>query len=98
MFGSTLPPKNVSGFLRRAAFKFSENDVRHWLIMLFADRINVVEGIFEDLFTGRVPNVFAEAGWKGEFKHNPKGVILRASLYTAVTAGAVYYFTRNRRK
>lgn len=41
VFGTSTPPSGLSGMLRRAAFKFSENDLRHWLILLFADRVNV---------------------------------------------------------
>ena len=33
---------------RKIAFRWAENDMRHWLILLAADRVNVVEGIGED--------------------------------------------------
>ncbi|MDB5844981.1 MAG: hypothetical protein JWP79_2291, partial [Polaromonas sp.] len=49
VFGSSTPPRGISGALRRVAYKFSENDLRHWFILLFADRVNVGEGIVEDL-------------------------------------------------
>src|SRR5690606_349093 len=28
-----LPPKGLSGMIRRAAFRYSENDLRHWLML-----------------------------------------------------------------
>ena len=48
-FGTRLPPKGLSGVMRRAAFKRSENDVGHWLMLIAADRVNVVEGLAQDL-------------------------------------------------
>jgi hypothetical protein len=49
VFGSSVPPSGLSGLIRRGAFKLSENDLRHWLLLLFADRVNAVEGIVDDL-------------------------------------------------
>ncbi len=48
-FGTRLPPKGLSGMMRRAAFRRSENDVRHWFMLIAADRVNVVEGLCQDL-------------------------------------------------
>lgn len=48
-FGTRLPPKGLSGVMRRAAFRRSENDLRHWLMLVAADRVNVVEGLCQDL-------------------------------------------------
>ena len=47
-FGTRLPPRGLSGALRRSAFHYSENDLRHWLTLVAADRVNVVEGLCED--------------------------------------------------
>ena len=49
VFGTTLPPRGLSGSLRRLAFKASENDLRRWLLLMLADRIDVVEGLLHDL-------------------------------------------------
>src|SRR5688572_26036887 len=38
LFGTSSPPSGLSGLMRSVAFKFSENDLRHWFILLFADR------------------------------------------------------------
>ena len=56
--------------IRDVAFRFSENDIRHWLLLLLADRVNVVEGILDDLAHGHVPNFFGEMGGPAEWKHN----------------------------
>ncbi|WP_232207648.1 hypothetical protein [Pseudoxanthomonas sp. J35] len=47
-FGTRLPPKGLSGAIRRAAFRRSENDAGHWLMLVAADRVDVVEGLCED--------------------------------------------------
>lgn len=44
VFGTSVPPRGVSGAIRRRAFRHSENDLRHWMMLLLADRVNVVEG------------------------------------------------------
>lgn len=61
-FGTPQPLSGVSGMLRRSAFKYSESDLRHWMILLFADRVNMVKGLGSDLMRGHVPNIFAEMG------------------------------------
>ena len=48
VFGTACPPSGLSGVLRRRAFQHSENDLRHWLMLFAADRVNVVEGLIED--------------------------------------------------
>ena len=64
--------------MRELAFRFSENDIRHWLILLAADRVNVGEGLLDDLAHGHVPNIFAEMGWRSEWRYNRAGVIKKA--------------------
>lgn len=96
IFGTSVPPSGLSGVIRRAAFKLSENDVRHWLMLLFADRINVVEGLLDDLRQGYVPNIFAEMGWKAKFKHDRASFFKKMALMTAVAGVGVYLIARKR--
>src|ERR687884_1988248 len=63
VFGTSTPPAGLSGMIRRFAFQYSESSYGHWLPLMLADRVNVVEGILQDLMKGHVPNVFAESGW-----------------------------------
>ena len=49
VFGTSRPPRGVSGIIRRVAFHRSENDLRHWILLLAADRVDVVEGMAIDL-------------------------------------------------
>jgi hypothetical protein len=97
IFGTVQPPKGLSGMMRRLAFRWSENDMRHWLLLLAADRVNVVEGIGEDLAQGKVPNVLAEMGIKSEWQHNKAGLVKKAVIAGAVV-GAAVYLTRRRER
>jgi hypothetical protein len=83
--------------MRRMAFRWSENDMRHWLLLLAADRVNVVEGIGEDLAQGKVPNVLAEMGIKSEWEHNKAGLVKKAVIAGAVVGTAVYLMRRRER-
>jgi hypothetical protein len=97
IFGTKQPPKGLSGMIRRAAFRWAENDLRHWLLLLAADRVNVVEGIGEDLAQGKVPNVLAEMGIKAEWQHNKAGLMKKAVVAGAVLGTAVYLMRRRDR-
>lgn len=62
VFGTPSPPSGLSGGVRRAAFRYSESQWAHWLLLILADRINMVEGLAADLRRGRLPNLLAEYG------------------------------------
>ncbi|HET6807035.1 MAG TPA: hypothetical protein VFH59_16490 [Frateuria sp.] len=49
VFGTSVPPSGVSGWIRRRAFRRSESDLRHWMLLLLADRVNVAEGLVDDV-------------------------------------------------
>jgi hypothetical protein len=95
VFGTSTPPAGPSGALRRLAFRYSESSYGHWLPLMLADRVGVVEGIVDDLRQGRVPNVFAERGWNAEWKHNRTGLVRRV-LIGAALGSAVAYFRSKR--
>jgi hypothetical protein len=97
VFGTAQPPRGLSGSLRRFAFKYSESDLRHWLVLLLADRVNMGEGLVEDLAHGHVPNIFAEMGGPAEFRYNRAGAMRKVAVATAVTALAIYMIRRRRR-
>jgi hypothetical protein len=89
VFGTTVPPSGVSGMLRRAAFKFSESNWAHWLMLMGADRVNVVEGVLQDLSKGKIPNVPAEMGVRSEYRHNKSGLVTKLAVIGGVAAVAV---------
>lgn len=99
VFGTTLPPSGLSGMIRRFAFKYSESDYAHWLPLMLADRVGVVEGLIKDLSSGYVPNIFAERGWGAEMKYNRKKFLLKVAVTTAVAASlATFLIYRDKKR
>lgn len=98
VFGTSTPPSGLSGAIRRYAFKSSESEYGHWLPLLLADRINVVEGIVDDFRQGHIPNIFAEKGWKADWKYNRKGLVQNVLIGVVVTTTLVALLNRKKRK
>ncbi len=98
-FGTSCPPSGLSGSIRRKAFEYSEGQWRHWLMLILADRVNMVEGIIDDFKNGHIPNIIAERGWTAEWKYNRKNFVKNMAIGVAVTAaiGALLY-NKNLRK
>ena len=96
VFGTSTPPAGLSGMLRRFAFRYSESSYGHWLPLMAADRVGVFEGILHDFTRGRIPNVFAERGWKAEWKHNRSSLMLRIGVGVALISAAAVYFGSRR--
>ena len=96
VFGTSTPPSGLSGVIRRVAYRYSESSYGHWLPLMLADRVSVVEGVLGDLKHGHVPNVFAERGWKAEWKHNRTSLVLRILVRVMLISAAGAYF-RSRR-
>jgi hypothetical protein len=94
--GTSVPPSGLSGMLRRFAFRYSEGMFRHWLPLLLADRVNVVEGVIDDFKNGHIPNVPAEMGVKAEWKHNKMGILKKAVVVACVSAFLITYLRRTR--
>lgn len=96
VFGTSTPPSGLSGAIRRIAFEYSESSYGHWLPLVVADRVSVVEGVLDDLEHGRVPNVFAERGWKAEWRYNRAGLVLRILSGAVLVGAAVAFFGRRK--
>jgi hypothetical protein len=43
VFGTSVPPRALSGIMRTAAYNIPEHFTSHWLLLLAADRVDVVE-------------------------------------------------------
>jgi hypothetical protein len=95
-FGTTLPPSGLSGVIRRAAFNYSEDAYMHWLPLMLADRIGMVEGILDDVGRGRIPNIFGEMGWKADWKHNRPRLAKNVAVGAGIAVLAVYLLKRNK--
>ena len=98
VFGTTVPPSGLSGKLRRIAFKYNESEYGHWLNLLLADRINVVEGLVSDLKKGHIPNIFSERGMKADWKYNRKELVAKVIVAAAVTTTLFLLLSKNKKK
>jgi hypothetical protein len=98
VFGTSTPPQGLSGMIRRYAFKHSESTYMHWVPLVVADRVNVVEGIIDDLAHGHIPNIFAEKGWGAEWKYNRKGFVQNIAIGVAVSAAVYMLLSRKKHK
>jgi hypothetical protein len=94
VFGTSVPPSGLSGIMRRHAFKYSENHYGHWLTLMMADRVNVIEGVIADIKRGHFPNFFVEKGGKAQWKYNRKAMVTKAATI-AIVSIALIYIIRN---
>lgn len=98
VFGNLNPPSGLSGVVRRYAFKYSEESLKHWFALVMADRINVIEGIIDDIKRGIMPNIIKEKGMKAAWQYNQKSVIKNAAIGAAVVSLAVILLTKKKHK
>ncbi len=96
VFGTSCPPRGLSGRLRDFAYRLSEGRLARWVALLAADRVDMAEGLLADVARMRPPNVVREMGLRSEWRHNRQRVIKVAAL-TGV-ALAIYLLTRRRRR
>jgi hypothetical protein len=43
VYGTAAPPKALSGALRKLAYHYPDHWARHWMMLLFADRVDAWE-------------------------------------------------------
>jgi hypothetical protein len=91
VFGTSVPPSGLSGMIRRYCFKHSEDRYRHWIPLILADRINIVEGFLGDLAHGRLPNSVKERGLRVQWKYNRAPLVKRTAVNTAIVAAVILY-------
>jgi hypothetical protein len=96
VFGTSCPPTGLSGRIRDFGYKFSEGRLSRWITLMFADRVNVVEDVLNDLAHGHVPNIPKEMGIKSELKYNAAGFAKKAAV-TVVCVAALIAYSRARR-
>ncbi len=68
VFGTSCPPRGVSGAIRKYAYTLSEGKTSHWMLLMLADRIDVLESRVEAVREGRPDNPLSETGIIAEFK------------------------------
>jgi hypothetical protein len=71
VFGTSVPLRYVSGAVRRLAYRrYSEGQMRHWLLLVLGDRIDVVENRLLALMRGRPDNPITQSGILAEVRRN----------------------------
>jgi hypothetical protein len=96
VFGNTVPPSWISGSMRRLAFRWSESNWTHWMMLMAADRVNMVEGLVGDLAHGRIPNVPKEMGVPAEWRYNKTGLVKKVAV-AGLVVGGIWALARSRR-
>jgi hypothetical protein len=98
VFGTSTPPSGLSGKIRRLAFKYSESSYGHWLPLMLADRIGIIEGVIDDIKHGHFPNIFAERGWKAEWKYNRKNFMIKTAVCVLISSAVVALLLPKRKR
>jgi hypothetical protein len=75
--GTAQRPRGVSGSLRRAAYEVPEHYARHWMLLLMADRIDVLESRLGSTLADPMERAGLHGGARLA-RHNPLAVLAGA--------------------
>jgi hypothetical protein len=89
VFGTACPPKGLSGRLRDYAYQYSEGTNRHWMTLVFADRVDVLESLVTGIFSGKPDNIPAEKAWGTRLRAVDPARRVRFIAAGAAVVGAV---------
>jgi hypothetical protein len=70
VFGTAQPPTGMVGALRKYAYTYSEGRAAHWLLLLFADRLDAWRAHLASFATLHPDNPVTETGVLSEFTHH----------------------------
>jgi hypothetical protein len=71
VFGTAQPPTGLSGAIRKHAYRrYSEGRAAHWLLLIFADRVDAWENHLRSFATLHPDNPITETGVRSEFSHH----------------------------
>lgn len=96
VFGTACPPSRLSGRMRDVAYHFSEGRMLRWMLLMLADRVDVAEGLGNDLAQGHVPDLVRETGMATEWRYNRAG-LARKALVAGLTVGIYVAYARAQR-
>jgi ferritin-like metal-binding protein YciE len=83
-FGNARTPRLASGAMRRAAYRLPEHEAKRWLLLMAADRVDVMEHRIPELFSRRSIDALER-----QVRANPWGMV-------AAAVGAGYLLQRTR--
>jgi hypothetical protein len=96
VFGTSCPPRGLSGRIRDFAYRYSEGRLVRWIALMFADRVDVVENVVSDVASFKPPNLVREMGLRSEWRFNRPRVI-KAVAITTVALATAYLLLRRKR-
>lgn len=70
VFGTSCPPKGLSGLLRDYAYEYGEGTNRHWLTLMLADRVDVIESMITGVLQGHPDHYVQEKAWATKLRHS----------------------------
>lgn len=73
VFGTVSPPRGISGAIRKYAYTLGEGKSSHWLLLMAADRVDVMESMVEAALQGRPDNPITESGVAAELTRDGLG-------------------------
>lgn len=88
VFGTSSAPRGLSGMVRRWAFKYSEDQYQHWVGLLMADRIDMVEGVLDDVAHGHIPNLVEERGLRADWHYDRERLLGKIAVGVGVVGVA----------
>ena len=72
VFGTSTPPKGLSGVIRRLAYRhYSEGRAAHWILLIVGDRVDAAESHLRSFVTLRPDNPITETGILSEPRSHP---------------------------
>ena len=66
VFGTAQPLHGISGAIRKFAYRYSEGRAAHWLLLLGADRVDVIENRVSAALRLKPDNPISEMGLRAE--------------------------------
>jgi hypothetical protein len=105
VFGTSCPPRGLSGKIRDAAYVFSEGRLSHWMLLLLADRVDMVEGMLDDVTHGRSPGYIRDRGLRAVLETgqdmsdgaSKRRYAVLTAVSVAAVVGGLLYATQKRR-
>lgn len=88
-FGTSCPPRGLSGLLRDYAYEFGEATNRHWLTLVLADRVDMVEHLISDALMGKPDRWIKEKAWGTRLSHASADQKKNYMLVGAVAMAAI---------
>jgi hypothetical protein len=98
VFGTSTPPAGLSGVIRRQAYKYSEATGAHWMTLMLADKIDVIQGIVNDIRHGIFPNFAAELGWRAKWRHDRAKLVTSVAVKVLAIAAVTYWLMRKKKR